>query len=129
MPGGQNRIDLTPAQRREIETLAAVLSQDQIADYFGMSRSAFQSILKRDDEAQRLYKKGRARAIFDVATGLLAKARGGDTGSICFFLKTQAGWRETQHVDHSSTDGSMAFPTQILLVAPDLQKQEQKDGK
>jgi hypothetical protein len=47
------------------------------------------------------YKRGKAKAIAHVARGLLQKARSGDTVSSIFFLKTQAGWRETDRLEHA----------------------------
>lgn len=94
-------IVLTDEQRREIETLAALLTREQIADYFGIGRTTFGQILKRDEEAAVRYKRGKAKAIAHVANGLLQKARGGDTTSSIFFLKTQAGWRETSRIEHA----------------------------
>ena len=85
---------LTDDQVREVETLAALLNQEQIADYFGMSRRSFLNILSRDEDVAAQYKRGKAKAIAHVANGLLQKARAGDTTSAIFYLKTQAGWRE-----------------------------------
>ncbi|BBU57228.1 hypothetical protein KU6B_34930 [Mameliella alba] len=87
-------ITLTNDQVREVETLAALLNQDQIADYFGISRTTFKAIRERDAEVAVRYKRGKARAIAHVANGLLQKARASDTTSSIFYLKTQAGWRE-----------------------------------
>ena len=39
-------------------------------------------------------------AIRDVANGLLQGALSGDTASAIFYLKTQAGWRETDRLEH-----------------------------
>ena len=94
-------IVLDPSQVVEVETLAALLNQDQIADYFGIGRTTFQSILGRDEEVAVRYKRGKARAIAHVANGLLQKARSGDTTSMIFYLKTQAGWRETDRAGES----------------------------
>ena len=94
-------IVLDPSQVVEVETLAALLNQDQIADYFGIGRTTFQSILGRDEEVAVRYKRGKARAIAHVANGLLQKARSGDTTSMIFYLKTQAGWRETDRPGES----------------------------
>ena len=88
-------ITLTEAQVVEVETLAALLSLDQIADYFGICRNTFRAIRERDEEVAARYKRGKAKAIAHVANGLLQKARAGDTTSSIFYLKTQAGWRET----------------------------------
>jgi len=92
--GGQPQKTLTPEQVAEVSTLAAVLSQEQIADYFGIARSTFALICERQPDVLGQYKKGKARAIGTVAKGLLQKARDGDTASAIFYLKTQAGWKE-----------------------------------
>jgi len=94
-------ITLTDEQRQEVETLAALLSQDQIADYFGICRRTFQAIRERDPDVDARYKRGKSKAIAHVARGLLMKARGGDTTSSIFYLKTQAGWRETERREHT----------------------------
>ena len=94
-------IELSDEQRGEIETLAALLTQDQIGDYLGVSRTTFRAIMERDEEIAALYKRGKAKAIAHVAKGLLQKARSGDTVSSIFFLKTQAGWRETDRLEHA----------------------------
>ena len=94
-------LQLSDAQKAEVETLAAVLTTEQIADFFGIGRTTFWSMMQRDEEIAERYKKGKARAIGAIAQGLIAKARGGDTTSMIFYLKTQAGWRETAAVELS----------------------------
>ena len=100
---GRPPITLSEAQRAEVETLAALLSQDQIADYFGIARNTFRAICARDDGVLERYKRGKAKAIAHVANGLLQKARSGCTTSSIFYLKTQAGWRETTTLEHAGT--------------------------
>jgi hypothetical protein len=94
-------IELTDEQRGEIETLGALLNQDQIADYLGIGRTTFHAIMGRDPDIAERYKRGKAKAIAHVARGLLQKARSGDTVSSIFYLKTQAGWRETDRLEHA----------------------------
>lgn len=60
----------------------------------------------------------KARANATIGGALFNKARAGDTTAMIFWLKTQAGWRERQEIDHSSSDGSMSMPTRIEIVAP-----------
>ena len=103
---GRNIISLTEAQKAEVETLASVLSTEQIADFFAISRRTFYSMMARDEEIAARYKRGKAKAIGAIAQGLINKARGGDTASMIFFLKTQAGWRETTHIEHALPDPS-----------------------
>ena len=109
---------LSDAQKAEVETLAAVLTTDQIADFFGIGRRTFYSLMERDDEIAARYKKGKARAIGAIAQTLISKARAGDTTSMIFYLKTQAGWRETaglqlsaapRHGEESDPDESFRF--------------------
>jgi hypothetical protein len=108
-------IMLGPSQVAEVETLAALLNQDQIADYFGMARNTFRAICARDEEVLARYKRGKAKAIAHVANGLLQKARAGDTTSMIFYLKTQAGWRE---VDRTGETGAGVTRITREIVSP-----------
>ena len=103
--GGRPKIVLTNDQKIEVETLAAVLSTEQIADYFGICRTTFFEILDRDKEVSELYKKGKAKAVGFVAQNLIQKARSGDLGAQIFYLKTQAGWKETQRIEGAGDTG------------------------
>lgn len=116
----QEEIVLNDKQRAQVEALAAYLSQEQIADYLGIGKTTWFAILKRDPDVAERYKRGKAKAIGAVAQGLLQRARAGDTTSAIFYLKTQAGWRETNHIDHT-TNGKDIMPTRILIegVEPD----------
>ena len=105
--GGRPLIVFDDEQIIQIESLAAVLSVEMMADYFGIAKPTFYAIMERQPEVFERYKRGKARAIGTVAKALITKAQSGDTTSMIFYLKTQAGWKETQVVDHSSTDGTM----------------------
>ena len=96
---GSPALTLNPAQMAEVETLAAVLNAEQIADYFGVGRTTFFAMIRRDAEIGEHYKRGKARAIGAIAQGLIQKARSGDTTSMIFYLKTQGGWRETLAIE------------------------------
>lgn len=93
---------LTEAQRAEVETLAAVLNAQQIADYFGIGRTTLFAIMERDPDIGERYKRGKAKAVGAIAHSLIQKARGGDTACMIFYLKCQAGWRERTEVEHSA---------------------------
>lgn len=117
--GGRPRKVLTPEQVAEVETLAALLTQEQIADYFGISKPTFKEIMKEDSEVSFLYKRGRTKAVGSVAKSLLMQAREGNITAAIFYLKTQAGWREKTDLDITSSDGSLS-PSVIELVAPKI---------
>lgn len=93
------RIDLTDEDRQNIEKLAGVLNQAQLADFLGMGERTLRDIFARDPEASAAYKRGRAGAIANVGKGLLQAALDGDAVRQMFYLKTQAGWRETQEIE------------------------------
>ncbi len=110
------QVELTPEQIAQVETLASVLSQEQIADYLGIAKSTFQAILDRDPVVFGHYKKGKSKAIASVAQGLLKKALSGDTASAIFYLKTQAGWKETNVQEHTGANGTALQPPVFNIV-------------
>lgn len=116
---------LTDEERAQVEALAAYLSQDQIADYLGIGKTTWFAILDRDPDISERYKRGKARAIGKIAQSLIKQAMEGDKVAAMFYLKTQAGWRETQGHDHTSSDGSMT-PSVIerVIVRPESKADE-----
>jgi hypothetical protein len=104
-------IVFTPEQVIEVETLAAVLNQEQISAYFGIDSDTFTAIKQRDPEVLRSYKRGKAKAILDIGGNLIEKAKGDNIAAAIFYLKTQAGWKET--IDLSSSDGTMTPAKQM----------------
>ena len=113
--GGRPAKSLNDEQIAQVEALGAVLSVEQIADYFGVGKTTFYAIMERQPEVSERYKKGKAKAIGSVAQGLLQQARDGNTAAAMFYLKTQAGWRETQNIDHTTNGESMNAPSFATL--------------
>lgn len=101
-------IVLDDNQLKQVEKLAGILTSDQLADFLGVARTTFYDIMSRQPEVSERYKKGRAKVIGGVGQNLVQKALSGDNAAMMFYLKTQAGWKETQQVDHTSSDGSMS---------------------
>lgn len=93
---------LTDEQLAQVEALASVMSADLIADYLGMGRSTFYEVMKRQEGVSGRYKRGKAKAVGNVAQGLLKQAMDGNTTAAIFYLKTQAGWAETQKIDQTN---------------------------
>ena len=96
--GGRPTTVLREDQLSQVEALASALTVEQIADYFGMGRTTFYEVMKRQPEVSERYKLGRAKIIFEIGDSLISKAREGDNAAMMFYLKTQAGWKETQHI-------------------------------
>ena len=100
---GRKAKELTDEQKAQVEALAAYLTQEQIADYFGIGRTTWFAMLEREPDVSERYKRGKAKAICAVAQGLIQQARAGDKVAAMFYLKTQAGWRETVDIAHGGT--------------------------
>lgn len=106
----------------KVEHLAALgMTQEDVGKILGVS---LDTIYKHYNDS---FGKGKAVARAKVANKLFEKAMSGDSASIFFYLKTQAGWRETQHVDHTSSDGTMASPLKLTVEYVDAQKREESE--
>ena len=100
--GGRPPTVVDDEQMAQVEALGAVLSIEQIADYFGIAKTTFYAIMERQPEVSLRYKRGKAKAIGSVSKGLLQKARDGDNAAMIFYLKTQAGWKETTQIQQET---------------------------
>lgn len=83
----------------QVERLAGLLNQEQLANYFGMSSNVFTQCLNDDPRLDVAYRTGRAHTISQVAQTLVRKALDGDTQSLIFYLKTQGRWTEKLDVE------------------------------
>lgn len=70
-------------------------TQEQVARMIGVCVNT----MKGDQEAKDAFELGKAETITKVAGSLVKKALNGDTASAIFYLKTQAGWKETNDVN------------------------------
>lgn len=83
----------------QVERLAGLLNQEQLANYFGMSSNVFTQCVNDDPRLDVAYRTGRAATISQVAQTLVRKALDGDTQSLIFYLKTQGRWTEKLDVE------------------------------
>lgn len=123
--GGRTKIFFTPKQIEEVGELSKSLTIEQIADYMGIGETTFYQIQKRQPEVSIAYKKGKQRAIKWVISKLMEKIELGDTASILFFLKTQAGWREKQQLD-INTDSTALL--QSIVIKNNYRAKEGDNG-
>ena len=98
-------ITLNKEQIENVRRLAPYLTQAQLADFLGIAERTFANILERQPAVHAAYKAARADIIGQIAESLVQDALDGDTTSRIFFLKTQAGWRETNVTEHTGKDG------------------------
>jgi transcriptional regulator with XRE-family HTH domain len=82
---------------RVVEELASLgLTEQQIADSLGISRSTL-SRRKTDDETfDTALRKGKAQATVKVTSALMTEVEKGSLRAIIFYLKCRAGWREEE---------------------------------
>jgi len=122
---GRPRKDLTDEQVEQVEKLAAVLSQDQIADFLGVSDRTLRRRIQDDENVKAAYEKGRAKAILGVATGLLQMARDGNVTAAIFYLKTQAGWKEPRQ---DREPGAMDATDAARMICSAVQEATERTG-
>ena len=90
---------------QKVEHYASLgLTQQQIADALGISRTTLYSRIKESEQFEQAIKKGQAKGIAFVAARLLEKVKERDTASIIFFLKTRGGWTEKQQFEVQTTE-------------------------
>ena len=102
--GGRPAVVFSDKQIKELQTLSAVLNKEQLADYFGISHVTLKAIEKRQPEVSFAYKKGKAKAIANIGGNLIAKANSGNIPAQMFYLKTQAGWKETTRIETTESE-------------------------
>jgi len=97
---------------REVVKLHAMIGtrQEVIADILDIDPKTLRKHYRKELDHSL------AQANAQIGGHLFNKAKGGDTAAQIFWMKTRAGWREKQEIDHTSSDGSLA-PTQIILRA------------
>ena len=81
----------------KVEELASLgLSEQQIADSLGISRSTL-SRRKNDNETfDTALRKGKAKAIVKASSALMTQIEKGSLRAIIFYLKCRGGWREEE---------------------------------
>lgn len=91
----RNPFEITPEVLSRVHELAKDgLNDEQIAQYFGYSRSTI-TRKKRDNEAfAAALKKGKAKGDAAVMNVFYQKCMQGDNACLIFFLKNRLGWRD-----------------------------------
>lgn len=107
--------ELTEEQKGHIERLAPYLTSEQLADYVGVARRTLYDIMERDPDVAARYKKGKALVVAEIAENLVRKALDGNLSAMVFYLKTQAGWRETDPIG-INVDGDQGRDIKITFT-------------
>jgi len=70
------------------------LTENQIADALGVSRSTISRRKRDDDTFDTAYRKGRARGIAKVSKSLMDQIEKGSVRAAIFYLNCRGGWSE-----------------------------------
>ena len=82
---------------KSVEELASLgLTEQQIADSLGISRSTLSRRKADNDTFDTALRKGKAKAIVKVSSALMDEVGKGSLRAIIFYLKCRAGWREEE---------------------------------
>ena len=91
----------TDQTRLQAKTLAAVgIRHEDIAAKIGISADTLVKYYKQELD------DGRVDANAQIGKSLYEQAKAGNTAAMIFWLKTRAGWKETQVQEHTGPDGS-----------------------
>ena len=90
----------TDQNRLQVKTLAAVgIRHEDIAAKLGISADTLTKYYRQELD------DGRVDANALVAKSLFEQAKAGNTAAMIFWLKTRAGWREHNVVEHANSEG------------------------
>lgn len=91
---GRPKIPYDEKIAQQVQAMAQYgVSQDAMEDILGISAETIRNLYDKQ------WRKGKSSANAKIAQSLYAKASDGDTACMMFWLKTQAGWRETNKVE------------------------------
>jgi len=92
---------------KQVESLAANgLTDEQIASALGISRTTLANRKRENEQFVQAIKRGKAKGIALVTNKLMESIKAGNMTGMIFFLKTQAGWKETNVQEHTGKDGT-----------------------
>jgi len=90
----------TDALRQTVQLHSTVgTPQETIADILGIDAKTLRKHYREELD------QSKAKANATIGGALYNKARGGDTAAMIFWMKTQAGWRETNVHEHGGIGG------------------------
>lgn len=91
----------TDEQIKQLQTMAGLgLTQKQMAALCDISLATFERWLSENEAARSAVERGNAKAVMAVAkTAYQMAIAGNQPAMTMFYLKTRAGWRETDRID------------------------------
>jgi hypothetical protein len=101
----------TPGNRQTVQLHATIgTPQELIADIIGIDPKTLRKYYRIElDHAT-------AQANATIGGALFNKAKAGDTAAMIFWMKTRAGWREKQEIDHTSNGETITSTETAALI-------------
>ncbi len=96
------------------------VNQEYIAKALGIHHNTLRKHYKEELDT------GKITANAEICNALFKSALDGNTAAQIFWMKTQAGWRETNRIEHGIDDGTIK-PTVIQLIPH--QEDAETDGE
>ena len=96
-------------QLAEFTALSAYLTLEQLADYFGIATRTISNMRLRDKDLDAIYREGKAKGVAKVARSLMKNCLKGNVSAQTFYLKTQAGWKESTDLNIEVTQRNHAI--------------------
>ena len=93
-----------PIDLKKVEEYAqANDSEEEVARALGISYSTLRRRKASYEQFEQALKRGKAKANIFVGGKLMQACREGNITAIIFYLKTRAGWKETQRIEADVT--------------------------
>lgn len=111
-PLGRPTLTFTDEDRAEVRKFAGYgMSQERLSKRLGCS---VETLVKNFEKELR---EGVDDCLSTAVSALFGNIRNGDTGAICFYLKTQHQWKEKSAVELSGVDGAPLSPVINIGIA------------
>lgn len=124
---GRPRRVLTEEERKDIVKMAPYVTQEQLADFLKINCNTLKRIFDEDELLFKEYKKAKVVKIGKAAGKLWELIEQNDRASIFFYLKTQAGWKETDRREMVGEDGGPILTKNVSDLTDEELKQKLKE--
>lgn len=100
--GRPEKLEVNQELIDKIESMAGLANECQIADALGICQDTFGEYKKRYPEILEAVKRGKSKRILKMADKIYRDGIEGNITAAIFYLKCQAGWKETQILQHET---------------------------
>lgn len=122
--GNTCKFIITDKVIEQVEHLAGLgLNIEEIAEMLQISPATLARRKKDNASFEMAIRRGRLKAQVTVSNALYEKATDNkDTSAMIFYLKNRSPekWSDKRKIDHTSSDGSVTMPTNIIIEAKEI---------